>query len=387
MALNSKLDKASMKLMLQYEFFSALCLRMRLIEDKNLKPATMATDGENIYYHPKFVEETGQDELVGVLAHEGLHMGLGHPFRREGRDPQLFNIACDLSINHILAEAGLKLPADAIKLDTIRKHLRGKVSEAIINQLPQMNAEKIYSYLEQAAEPGKIPCPNWGQVQDPSDLTPQNAQEKIAGAAEALQAAATQAERNKGDIPGSLKQLIDKLRKPRVDWKNVIWRFTQGDHPFDYSYKRANKMYVDDGLYLPTIEKIGIGSLAVFIDTSGSVGDHELEQFLGEINAISTLIRPSKIWVIPCDMVVHEKAIAVYEAGEEITVLDAAGRGGTSFKPPFEYIKKHDIVPDKIVYLTDLCGDFPPDPEIPTLWVSTVDGKAPFGDTVVIGNG
>ena len=384
----TKIDKASMSLMLRHQFFSALCLRMRLVEVEPNHPlwggqaGTMATDGEHIYWSRAFVDKTSLEELEGVLAHEGLHYGLGHMFRRDDRDPRLFNIACDLSINHILTDAGLKLPGDAVTLASIQRHLNGKLKPAVIQSLPNLNAEKIYSYLEQVAE--KIPQAGWGGLIDPEDLTPDNKSEKQAQADEALQAAAQTAEMTQGKIPSALEQLIKKMREPKVDWRNMVWRFVVGERPYDYTYRRPNKHYADDGLYLPTIDKIGIGSLAIFIDTSGSVSDQALEQFLGEINAISTSVQPEKTWVIMCDAQVHENHVREYEAGEEIVKLEVAGRGGTSFKPPFEYIRKHDIKPDKIIYLTDLMGDFPADPEIPTLWVSVHPGQAPFGDTVVI---
>lgn len=374
-----------MRLMLKQQFFSALCLRMNLVEvtGKDAEQiTTMATDGDNIYWHRDFVDRTPEDELEGVLAHEGLHYGLGHMFRRDNRDPKLWNIAGDLSINHILTDAGMKLPADAITIQSIQRHLQGKIKPAIIQQMPNMNAEKIYTYLEQVAD--KVPQCGWGGVIDPKDMTKEGAAERQAEADEALAAAAAQAELTQGKIPGGLEALIKKMREPKVDWRSVMWRYVQGDRPYDYSYRRPNKHYVDDGLYLPSIEKIGVGTLAVFIDTSGSVSDQALEQFLGEINAISTGIQPEKIWVVPCDAAVNEKFVREYDRGDEIVKMEVHGRGGTSFVPPFDYIKKHDIIPDKIIYLTDLAGDFPKDPGIPTLWVTVAGGKAPFGDTVAI---
>lgn len=387
--MSAKLAKASMKLMLHYEFFSALCLSMPLVEDAGLKPATMATDGVSVLYHPDFIRDTPEDELIGVLAHEGMHKGLGHMFRLEGRDAKLFNVAADLSINHILLDAGMKLPSDRIDLNTIRKHLRGSMSEAIIQKLPFMNVEKIYSYLEQAAQEGGgkggIPTPNWGNVSMPEGVGPEDVQERLAECDELLKSAADQVEsRAKGSIPAGLQALINKMRQPKVDWKNVVWRFIQGDVPFDYSYRRSNKYYVDAGLYLPTIEKRGVGTLAIMVDTSGSVSNTDLEQFLAEMNSISQVVQPATTWVIPCDAAVHENSIVEYSAGDEIVDLKATGRGGTSFKPPFAWLKKNDIVPDKIVYLTDLQGDFPADPEISTLWVTVCPGTAPFGEVVCI---
>lgn len=387
MALPTKLAKANIALMLEFPFYSALCLHMRIEEAPERSGiATMATDGFTIFYSNEFVERTPHDELVGVLAHEGLHMGLGHPFRMEGRDPKLWNIACDLSINHMLTECNLKLPSDGVTLTTIRPHLRNKVPEAIIARLPQMNAEKIYSYLEQAAEPSKIPCPSWGGVVQADGKTPGELTEAAVEAGEALQAAANEAERSRGTMPGAIRELVKKIRAPKVDWKNMLWRFVQGEHPHSYTYRRPKRRPWEDGMLMPIVDKVGVGKVAIFLDTSGSISTRDLEQFLGEMNAISSSVQPEKVWVIPCDMIVHEHAVAEYEWGEEIVTVNAAGRGGTSFKPPFQYIRDKSIEAEKIIYLTDLMGDFPEDPQIPTLWVSVCEGTAPFGEVVVIDN-
>ena len=54
------------------------------------------------------------------------------------------------------------------------------------------------------------------------------------------------------------------------------------------------------------------------------------------------------------------------------------GHGGTSFIPPFEYVKEHKLRPDIFIYLTDGCGGAPEKaPQFPVLWVLTNDGEEP----------
>jgi predicted metal-dependent peptidase len=66
----------------------------------------------------------------------------------------------------------------------------------------------------------------------------------------------------------------------------------------------------------------------------------------------------------------------------DIRVKGAPGRGGTSFHPPFAYLDEEGIVPDTMIYLTDMMGAFPEEPRYPTVWCATSDIKAPFGETV-----
>ena len=57
---------------------------------------------------------------------------------------------------------------------------------------------------------------------------------------------------------------------------------------------------------------------------------------------------------------------------------ESYGHGGTSFIPPFEYVKEHELHPDILIYLTDGYGDAPEKaPKFPVLWVLTNDGEEP----------
>ena len=49
---------------------------------------------------------------------------------------------------------------------------------------------------------------------------------------------------------------------------------------------------------LPSVERSGVGEIVVVVDTSGSIGSKELEQFAGEINAIVSEAQPELIRVI-----------------------------------------------------------------------------------------
>jgi predicted metal-dependent peptidase len=59
------------------------------------------------------------------------------------------------------------------------------------------------------------------------------------------------------------------------------------------------------------------------------------------------------------------------------------GRGGTDFRPVFEYAKK--VNANGVIYLTDMMGTFPETCSLRTLWVSTEkDQTAPFGKVIYL---
>jgi len=69
-----------------------------------------------------------------------------------------------------------------------------------------------------------------------------------------------------------------------------------------------NRRYIASGLYLPSVEHHGLGEIVIAVDTSGSIGKIELEQFAGEISAISEEAQPEAIHVVYCDAGVRRRA-------------------------------------------------------------------------------
>ena len=82
------------------------------------------------------------------------------------------------------------------------------------------------------------------------------------------------------------------------------------------------------------------------VDTSGSIGREELEQFAGEISAISNEAQPESIRVIYCDAAVQ--AVEEFSPSEAIK-LSPKGGGGTDFVPPFKWVDENGIEPKCLV--------------------------------------
>jgi predicted metal-dependent peptidase len=118
------------------------------------------------------------------------------------------------------------------------------------------------------------------------------------------------------------------------------------------------------------------------VDTSGSIGSRELDQFAAEISAISDEAQPESIHVIYCDAAVQ--SVQEFGPAESIQLVPKGG-GGTDFRPVFEWIEKNDLQPVCLIYLTDLyCHSYPERPYYPVLWVTDSRRTAPFGETIRI---
>ena len=135
---------------------------------------------------------------------------------------------------------------------------------------------------------------------------------------------------------------------------------------------------------MPSLYSNTLGHLTFAIDTSGSIGDEELQEMLSEIKGIQQVFKPNKMTIIDCDSEIHE----VYEidADTDILSLKFHGGGGTSFMPVLEYIEDHPT--QALIYFTDLYGEEHLDPvDYPILWICTSNNEpASIGETVYVNN-
>jgi predicted metal-dependent peptidase len=185
-----------------------------------------------------------------------------------------------------------------------------------------------------------------------------------------------------GHEPVGVDRPLSESRESRQDWRAILRDFVAATTPSDYRWSPPNRRYIASGLYLPSVECRGLGEIVIAVDTSGSIGRLELEQFAGEISAISEEAQPGAIHVVYCDAAVQS---AQQFGPSERVRLEPKGGGGTDFRPAFEWVTKNDIAPVCLIYLTDLCCDsYPEAPEYPVLWVTDSRRDAPFGETVRI---
>lgn len=358
------ITKARVQLLVDNPFLGTLALRSELVQISDDDPRGPAsTDGTHLYYSPTFWLNMDPKERLGVLAHEVAHNALMHSARLKNRDHERFNRAADYAINDLLINTfHYTLPKDLL-LD---------------KKFYELTAEEIYNRLtDDPKQGGSAPTPQWGNVlpSPGKSQAEQQAGEKALG--EAIAAAARIA-KQQGKMPGMLERMLDFL-EPKIHWKEALRDFlTARFSREDYRWYPCDMQYLHLDIRVPTLAGESFGPVAICIDTSGSIGEKELSEFLGEVSGILEDCRPEKAIVIYCDAEVNKV--------DEFTVEDLPikpkmyGGGGTDFRPPFEYLEKHGIQPECLIYLTDMYGSFPTkEPHFPVIWARTSKVNAPFG--------
>jgi predicted metal-dependent peptidase len=183
-----------------------------------------------------------------------------------------------------------------------------------------------------------------------------------------------------GKMPAGAVRTLESAQAARADWRELLRRAWSETIPADYSWMPLNRPHVWSGLYLPGITSEGVGEIAIAVDCSGSVSARQLGLFEAEVRSILAGQRPRQVHVLYFDAEVHK--VETYQAGEPIA-LTPVGGGGTDFRPCFGWLREHGVVPQTVVFLTDLCGTFPSEaPTYPVIWASTENRQAPFGQVV-----
>jgi predicted metal-dependent peptidase len=396
-----RIQKARSTLLLDHPFFGTLLFRLGGRLSRSI--ATMATDGVSLFYNPIFVDTLNAAELVGVLAHEVMHPALEHHTRRGDREHARWNMACDYAINPILLDAGLTLPKDVL----IDNRFRGMSAERIYNLIEEDEKEEgstgqsesqpengsggsvdgPVQNEEAGNEPHAPSTPGGvGQVLDApepdSELGP-----SVSEQAREWQIAVEQAEtvaKVAGKLPGGAVRALEASQAAKADWRELLRRAWSDTISSDYSWMRPNRRHVWAGLYLPGVTSEGVGEIAIAVDCSGSVGARQLGLFEAEIRSILAGQHPRLVHVLYFDAAVQK--VETYHAGQPVS-LSPVGGGGTDFRPCFDWLAEKGIVPQTLVFLTDLCGTFPSEvPPYPVIWASTEMRRAPFGEVVPMEN-
>ena len=302
-------------------FFNNVILQLNHVISKDIP--TAATDGISVLYNPDFFISLSQEERLGLMMHEGMHVALLHMVRRGKYDPMIWNQAGDYVINLLLINNGFKLPPNAL-VDT---------------KFQGMSTDQVYEYLLNNSE--KV---DESFVQDIT-LTEELTTKIVNNVLKASQ----EAELSNNKVPKEVKRRINELINPILSWNDILYRHLDSQIKYNQSWKRPNKRYLPD-IYLPSNYSNSISNLTIAIDTSGSISDELLTSILSEINYINKTIKPESLTILDCDYKIHN--IYLIDEYTDILTLKFSGKGSTNFDPVISYCNNNNT--NILVYFTDL---------------------------------
>ena len=410
------------ELLRKQPFFGSLVLRLPLRPDATRE--TLATDGHEIRYSPRWVAETASHLIETAMARVVMACALKHHTRRGERDPERWQRASQLVTHALIRDAGFTLPPgteawEDLSVEQAYERLQAEDGDSGDDAgAPSADPAAMAAGQPSGAgdgdgdgdptgdpsaspddadahdgdgqgghgaadDAGSDAPPSFdpsgtGEVMDADarageDGEPAEAPLDVTAEEQAWDEAMHQAlniARAEGKVPGRVEETVKNAHASALDWRTLLRRYMTDATRSDYSWSLPNRRFIDSGLYLPSIHSDGIETIAVIVDTSGSLPAATLAEFWAELREVAAEIGPQTVVVLQVDAAVRDAAeYAPDDLPDEIALK---GRGGTDFRPGFEWLDAQGIQPGVCLYFTDMeCSDYPEaEPAYPTVWVN-----------------
>ena len=139
-----------------------------------------------------------------------------------------------------------------------------------------------------------------------------------------------------GKGPGWVSRIIEEILKPKINWKVLLKRFVGNI----LRLKDVRRTWTRTSKKVPAIfpgKRLERSTdVIVAVDTSGSISEKELQQFVSEIYEIAK--ETSNVIVIPWDIGPYDEI--VIRSRDDAKKIKLIGGGGTMIGPVLEYIDK-----------------------------------------------
>ena len=324
---------------------------------------TACTNGRDEAYGREFVSRLSDAEFRFLILHECYHKMYRHLTTWKHLHDihhTKANYACDYVINQKLADT------DACKQGWIKV-----IDGALVNSnFTGMNAQQVFDLIP-------TPPDGDGEDENPFDDHDWKGAEELGEEANKELAKEIDQAIRQGAVLASKSgsggnRDVGELLQTKQDWREVLRDFvTTTSAGKDYStWKKPNRRYLGMDILMPSSISESMGEIVLGIDTSGSIGQSELNMFLSEIVGICDQVKPNKVRILYWDTAVCKEE--VYLVDEYATLVQStkpAGGGGTDASCVPLYMAEKSIKPEAVVMLTDgyLGGDWG-SWSVPVMW-------------------
>ncbi len=354
--IEDKISQAKARLLLEYPLFGSIATKIELLQNDNLQ--NFKTNGIKLEYNSDFLANLEPKQLMSVLANSAMHISLKYELRGQNRSNWLWQLAFDYAINDMLLSSNFE-PFEGINY---QKRFDG------------MYAEQIYAILADEILRDDLE-PNEGE--DRQDSSTQNdslQDEQLFGE---MAKSILDDELKKGEKLEFLSRFFSLKSHSNINWRDELKAALTKDSKDNYTLLPPNKKLLYSDIYLPSCISQKF-YFTIAIDSSGSIDEVLLGEFVSEINYILSHLTNYEMDLLVCDSKVHLHQ--KYYSGDNFEVA-VVGGGATDFRAVFEFIEKEIFNTSLLIYFSDLDGIFPKNaPNYEVLWVSKSDTKPPFGD-------
>lgn len=332
-----------------YPLLGAMAARFRLITDgtalahMGIRIAAVSCHMAEIYINPHAGLST--EEWRFVLAHEFLHAALHHADRLEGRNPLLWNMACDFVINDWLLDMHVGSMPDGALYDA---------------QLHGLSAETIYDrILLEARRYEKLRSGDLLYGEGGGDAAGSTLDDFYR---RALQRGLQYHESsNHGFLPAGLIEEIHALSMPPIPWDVQLGTWFVRQFPTAQphrSYARMNRRQsaapkIPRPAWIYPSEPQAEKTFGIVLNTSGSMPRSLLAAALGSIASYSAARGVHAVRLVFCDAAAYDQGAQPPESLLESVYIQ--GRGGTRLQPGIDLLERAEDFPKDapILIITD----------------------------------
>lgn len=373
----------------------------------------IGTDGENLYFQPRFLAERYAWHPVLVnraYLHSVLHCIFRHPFEEEAGDGELWNLSCDIAVEYVTD--ALELPVVEQVIPDVRKELYHRLEK----EIPVLSAQAVYHYLKNASlgageqdrlaaqflvddhgywnhaekkredsDESKKEETDKAKQEGSKELEKRQQKEKQETIRQHWQRVGEQTQmRMETDgsrrVPVHLLQQLHVENRERFSYREFLRKFAARKEVMRVDTDSFDNIYYCYGLEhygnLPLVEPLEykevkeIDEFVIVIDTSGSCSGRLVKEFLQQTCDVlfdtESFSRKINIHILQCDDKVQED-IVIGSTGDwqgHIGNFTVKGMGKTDFRAAFSYVEelqhKGELKKLKgMLYFTDGYGVFP----------------------------
>jgi predicted metal-dependent peptidase len=345
----TKLAAARLRAIEFYPFLGVALYALSPVDDPGR--GTFAVDERwRLYVDPGALEAWTVEEVAGVLLHEVSHVVRFHADRAravfvDDETSLRWNLAADAEINDDLVADGVPLPRP-VTPSTLQLP-RHRAAEFYFERLMARSDPSRWRHVDCGEGAHSLPSGREGD-----DLPPGLAPDEATLLRRQV-ALAVLAGRQAGQDAGGWSRWAESFLRPVVDWRRQFGACIRGalseviSGRTDYRYGRPSRRRVPN-VVLPSLVR-PVPTVAVVIDTSGSVADAELSRAWSEVLGMmrSAGVRRERLQVWSTDTTARRLDV---RPGERIELI---GGGGTDMAEGIRAALAGRPTPDIVVVLTD----------------------------------
>lgn len=347
-------------------FYAEIMSQLKFIENKNVPIA--ATDGLFIYYNTKYMQGLSEGQRNYIIMHELYHVILLHCLRDDGKDPRIWNIAADCVVNSFVDQFAMRMKYFGIPFNRPDEG-------CFLDDFDYYSVEELYDILSAGTKlerKWQTIIVSFGNRQ--IDLMVNASKEEQEYIKQLISSIIDRASAWGGEGSFATTRLLNMLAaKKRLPWKRLLKRMWMQQEEEDSSYLTPERKYLHMGLIVSgwgVYETEKLPEIWAFIDSSGSIEDGTINEFLAQLYIISKEFGAA-LNIAYWDVSVKDVYLNIKDPAEVGKCIPHSS-GGTYADCIYDYLQVNKIVPDAMLIFTDGQFDEVPDTKVGKLKTKTI---------------